>query len=254
MLLIISPAKSMDEQTPSKAQADGLPFFLEKASRVNAVLRTLQPDALEKLQSISTDLAQVNYQRNQDWCVEAHHWVTKPAIDIFSGDVYQGLDTPSWTSENYEYAQNHLRILSGMYGLLRPLDKMMPYRLEMGTRLKIGAAANLYTFWKAEVTREINALETSSNLLLDLSSQEYGKVVNGATLEKKRIEVVFKDSKNGQYKIISFFAKKARGLLASWVIRHKINSINDLIQFDENGYYYVPKASDDKTLVFHREA
>jgi uncharacterized protein len=254
MIIVLSPAKSLDLSSNTKLPAQSEPQFLEKAARINAVLKTLSPKVLESMQAISTDLANLNHERNQAWNESEHRAFIKPAIATFSGDVYQGLDVSSWDYSDYEWANQHLYILSGLYGLLRPLDQILPYRLEMGTSLKVGNAVNLYGYWRESVTQALNNHPEKGDVLLDLASVEYGKAIDLKKLNRRRVQVTFKDEKNGDFKIISFFAKKARGLMAAWIVKNKITKVEELIHFEESGYFFVPKLSSEAHLIFHKAA
>lgn len=248
MLVILSPAKSLDEQNVAPFPPVGLPPFLVASKRVAAVLKKKAPAQLEALQKISPALAELNYQRNQDWDIDVHYTIEKPAIALFKGDVYLGLHIEDWTAADADFAQNHLRILSGLYGVLQPLDKILPYRLEMGTSMQVGKAPNLVKFWQPMVTDFLNA--HPSEVLVDLASQEYSKAVDKKRLNKKVVSVEFKDFKNGKYKVLSFFAKRARGSMARWIVKNRITDLALLSEFEGDGYAFAPHMSTPEQWVF----
>jgi cytoplasmic iron level regulating protein YaaA (DUF328/UPF0246 family) len=228
--------------------------MLEQALALNAVLRELPASELARLMSISSELAELNAQRNQQWRTPFTRRNARQAVFAFRGDVYVGMNADSFSADDLAFAQAHLRILSGLYGVLRPLDLMQPYRLEMGTALRTDSGKNLYEFWGDSVTLQLNkALKTrKSTTLVNLASEEYFSVVKPKVLTANIVTPVFKDYKNGQYKIISFFAKKARGAMAAWLIKRRIVEPALLPEFAEDGYRYSARHSTDKELVFLR--
>ncbi|MDP2282749.1 MAG: peroxide stress protein YaaA [Pseudohongiella sp.] len=254
MLLVISPAKSLDFESPLPAVDTTEPDFLDAASTLNRVLRKLSPEDLSSLMSISPKLGELNFERNLNWSLPFTPKNARPAIFAFTGDVYVGLDVKSFGADDLEYAQAHLRILSGLYGVLRPLDLIQAYRLEMGTALKQGKLKSLYAFWGEKLAAHLReTLKSHSEpYLLNLASTEYFRAVNVRALGYPVISPVFKDYKNGQYKIISFFAKRARGLMASFVIKNRIVSPDELVRFDLEGYQYSLSESTPDTPVFLR--
>jgi uncharacterized protein len=255
MLMVISPAKDLDFSPLSRqlplTQAD----FLTAAAELTAVCRELTPADLSQLMHISDKLAGLNAARFSSWHLPFTPDNAKAALFAFNGDVYQGLQAQSLTDPQLDYAQQHLRILSGLYGVLRPLDLMQPYRLEMGTSLSNPRGKDLYQFWGNQITDSLNQQleQLNAPFLLNLASQEYFKAVKPKQLAKPLINVQFKDQKNGQYKIISFFAKKARGLMARYVIEHKVDSIEALQQFCVGGYRFSPELSKTHELIFLRD-
>ncbi|TFH75543.1 peroxide stress protein YaaA [Gammaproteobacteria bacterium LSUCC0112] len=255
MLLVISPAKSLDFDGPLPAIEVTEPDFLDAASVLNGVLRKLSPEDLSSLMSISPKLGELNFKRNLDWSLPFTGDNARPAIFAFTGDVYGGLDVKSFSPDDLHYAQQHLRILSGLYGVLRPLDLIQAYRLEMGTALKQGKLKSLYAFWGDKLA--VNLRETLEShrhpVLINLASTEYFRAVNVGALGLPVVSPVFKDYKNGQYKIISFFAKRARGLMTSFIIKNKIDSPDDIVQFDLGGYNYSVSDSTPDTPVFLRK-
>ena len=248
MLVTLSPAKSLDETSITPIAAEGLPKFLNEAQRVRAVLAKKSIEELMDLQHISRNLAEQNFHRNQTWEVAAHSEVTKPAIALFKGDVYLGLQVEDWTAQEFQFAQQHLRILSGLYGILEPLNKILPYRLEMGTPLPIEKANNLVKFWQPIVTEALNA--HPSKVWVDLASQEYSKSIVRSKINKRVITVDFKDYKNGQYKTLSFFAKRARGAMARWIVKNGVTNPELLVEFQGDGYTFYGGMSSADHLVF----
>lgn len=255
MLMVISPAKTLDYTSPLATTEFTQPRFLEQSSQLIAVLRQLAPNELAELMKLSDKLAGLNVARFTEWQPDFNLDNARQAILAFKGDVYTGLDAQSLSAEDFEYAQQHLRILSGLYGVLRPLDLMQPYRLEMGTKLDNPKGKNLYEFWGERLTQSLNQClaEQKSKVLLNLASNEYFKAVKPKQLDGTLINVDFKDFKNDQYKIISFYAKKARGIMARYVIQHKIDSVEALKNFTEQGYYYSAEQSKPDHLVFLRD-
>jgi cytoplasmic iron level regulating protein YaaA (DUF328/UPF0246 family) len=255
MLIVLSPAKTLDFETPAPLRKHTQPQLLEQSRILNSVLRDIDAAGLGKLMAISEDLAQLNAQRNHDWAPPFALENAKQALFAFRGDVYGGLDADSLSSADLAWAQQHLRILSGLYGLLRPLDLMQAYRLEMGTKLANPGGKDLYAFWGERVTQALNeALQAQGDrVLVNLASQEYFAAVKPKVLEGDIVTPVFKDYKNGSYKIISFFAKKARGQMAAWIIRERLDDPSALRAFSEDGYRYSKSLSTDATPVFTRK-
>jgi cytoplasmic iron level regulating protein YaaA (DUF328/UPF0246 family) len=256
MLIVISPAKTLDYSTIVSTSQATQPQFIEEATELNKVLRDYTPPELAKLMTVSKDLAELNFTRNQQWSPPFNRGNARQAIFAFKGDVYLGLDVSSFTKADLAFAQQHLRILSGLYGALRPLDLMQPYRLEMGTRLKNPHGSNLYHFWNDKVTQAINKATRAQadKTLINLASEEYFAVLRRDLLDAEVITPVFKDYKNGTYKIISFFAKKARGRMAAWIIRNRGINKTGLTDFAEDGYRFDPELSQGSELVFTRKA
>ncbi len=255
MLMVISPAKTLDYTSPLATEKYSQPRFLEQSSQLIEILREFSPSELAKLMKLSDKLAGLNVARFTEWQPEFTLDNARQAILAFKGDVYTGLDAASLSAADFDYAQQHLRILSGLYGVLRPLDLMQPYRLEMGTRLENSEGKNLYEFWGERLTDSLNQClaEQKTSVLLNLASNEYFKAVKPKLLNGTLINVDFKDLKNDQYKIISFYAKKARGVMARYVIQHKIDSVEALKNFTEQGYYYSAEQSKPDHLVFLRD-
>jgi uncharacterized protein len=256
MLIVISPAKTLDYLTPISCSKVTQPQFLGEAKKLNQILREYSPQQLVKLMSVSQDLALLNAQRNQSWATPFTRQNARQAIFAFKGEVYLGLDSDSLSTADLIYAQQHLRILSGLYGMLRPLDLIQAYRLEMGISLLNAQGRNLYAFWGDKITAAINQTISThkDKLLINLASAEYFSVVKPSKLQAEIITPVFKDFKNGEYKVVSFFAKKARGKFAAWLIRNRIVDKLELTQFAEDGYHFSTQLSTDGTLVFVRKA
>lgn len=256
MLLVISPAKTLDYETPSNTSNFTQPDFLDQSALLIEELRNLSPADIGSLMSISDKLSQLNAARFQAWSTPFSMDNAKQAILAFKGDVYTGLDAETLSKKQLSFAQQHLRILSGLYGLLRPLDLMQAYRLEMGTRFANQRGKDLYQFWGSIITEQLNkALSSQKNqVLINLASTEYFKSVQPKKIDGQIITPVFKDWKNGQYKIISFYAKKARGLMCRYAIDHNIDQPEQLKGFDYEGYVFNEAMSSDKEWVFTREA
>lgn len=256
MLIVISPAKTLDYDSPAATKKFTQAQFLDKSEVLIDVLKDHTAPMISKLMKISPKLAELNRDRYQTWSRPFKKSNAKQAVLAFKGDVYMGLDVNSFSDPDFAYAQDHLRILSGLYGLLRPLDLMQPYRLEMGTRLKNPKGSNLYDFWGMTITDKLNKelKKNNSQVLLNLASNEYFKSVKPEQIKVDVVTPVFKDWKNGQYKLISFFAKKARGLMAAWVIKNEITDPEDLVNFDVDGYRYSLEESDALNPVFLRKA
>ena len=254
MLVVVSPAKNLDFESEIPVSQFTLPAMLEDTERLMEVCRTLSPADLSSLMKISDKLATLNANRFAEFSTPFSPDNARQAMYAFNGDVYTGLDAYSLDSETVEYAQQHLRILSGLYGLLRPLDLMQAYRLEMGTKLANPEGKDLYAFWDDRITYMLNkALEAQGdNVLINLASNEYFKAVKKKSLDGMIITPTFKDCKNGQYKIISFFAKKARGLMARYILENRVEDVEGLKNFDVDGYVFSEEQSSSTELVFLR--
>ena len=235
MIIVLSPAKSLDFETPAEHLPASQPDFVDQSTALIAQLRKLGSGEIAGLMSISEKLADLNYQRYQSWEPRFTVDNSKQALLAFTGDVYQGLDATSFTEEDLQFSQQHLRILSGLYGLLKPLDLIQPYRLEMGTRFENSEGRNLYEFWGNQLTDELNRLLKTEKVLVNLASNEYFKAVKARQIDGEIITPQFKDLKNGKYKIISFFAKRARGAMARFVIENRLQHPEQLKQFDWQG-------------------
>ncbi len=253
MYILISPAKTLDFNPIETLLPSSKPVFNSEADKIASILKKKKPNDLSEMMKISDDLARLNYERYQQWSNLTDNQL-KEAAFAFKGDVYQGLEIEKLSKDELKYAQNHLRILSGLYGLLQPLDKIAPYRLEMGTDLSVGKAANLYDYWKSKITRQISEEMKSldTKLLVNLASNEYFKSVDTKNIEADIISPVFKDYKNGEYKIISFFAKKARGLMTRYLIKENTTDKSVIPGFQEDGYQYNERLSTSNKPVFTR--
>ncbi|CAM3918198.1 MULTISPECIES: peroxide stress protein YaaA [Pseudoalteromonas] len=256
MITVISPAKNLDYESQASTDKFTQPELLEHSEELMTVCRELTPAQISSLMKISDKLAGLNAARFSEWSQPFTTDNAKQAVMAFNGDVYGGLDANSLTASQLDYAQSHLRILSGLYGLLKPLDLMQAYRLEMGTKLENSRGKNLYEFWGSIIADKLNTVlaEQDSQYLVNLASNEYFKAVDKKALNAQIITPHFKDCKNGQYKIISFYAKKARGLMARYIIENKITQLSELKKFTVDGYYYSEEAS-QKALepVFMRD-
>ncbi|HIF9085323.1 TPA: peroxide stress protein YaaA [Photobacterium damselae] len=255
MLIVVSPAKTLDYESPLVTEQYTLPELTEHSQQLIEVCRELTPMDIARLMKVSDKIAGLNAARFAEWVPTFTPENARPAMFAFKGDVYTGLAAETMTDEQIAYAQQHFRMLSGLYGLLRPLDLMQPYRLEMGTKLENPRGANLYQFWGNIITDKVNLAlaEQGDNILVNLASNEYFKSVKPKQVKGTIITPVFKDAKKGQYKVISFYAKKARGLMARYIIDNQIDSIEKLKEFDAAGYYFVAAESTATELVFKRE-
>lgn len=254
MLIIISPAKTLDFKVRDVSEAT-LPLFADEAALLANDLKAYSPGELSKLMGISSRLAELNADRYTVWNKGDHKTKGKVSVLAYKGDVYQGLQADMFTEQEMQYAQKHLRIISGLYGVLRPLDLILPYRLEMGTRFNKAKFETLYSFWTEKITKHLsNALkDMQSNTLINLASDEYFKAIDLSKLKASVVTPVFKDFKNGQYKFISFFAKKARGAMARFIINNGILDIQELKLFNSEGYLYNDHLSDKQNWVFTRD-
>lgn len=254
LLIVISPAKTLDFDTPPITRRRSMPQFMDEATALIGALGKLSPPQLEKLMNISPKLAALNFERHLQWGSASAARGARPALLAFRGDVYTGLEADSFEPQDFSYAQKHLRILSGLYGLLRPLDLIRPYRLEMGTRLPNSQGDTLYDFWGDRITRELNRqLRPAGGALVNLASGEYFKVIQPEDVQGDIYTPVFQDYKDGRYKVISFFAKRARGMMSAWIIKNRVSRPRDLRDFDGGGYRYAPGLSAGRhTLVFTR--
>ncbi|AVF54380.1 peroxide stress protein YaaA [Pseudomonas fulva] len=255
MLTVISPAKTLDYDTPPVTERFTLPRHLDHSQELIEQLRAMSPAQISELMHLSDKLAGLNAARFGSWTPAFTPENAKQALLAFKGDVYTGLDAQTLTEDDLSYAQDHLRMLSGLYGLLRPLDLMQPYRLEMGTKLANARGKDLYAFWGTRISEWLNEAlaEQGDDVLLNLASNEYFSAVKRSALKARVINVDFKDLKNGQHKIISFYAKKARGMMSRFVIEERISDPTQLKQFEVQGYYYSAEQSKAEHLVFLRD-
>lgn len=254
MLLLLSPAKSLDFETPATTQCFSQPEFLVHSQQLVAQLRTLSPADLAALMRISDGLAVLNFNRFAEWSEPFDLANAKQAILAFNGDVYEGLDAGTLGQEHLVFAQDHVRILSGLYGLLRPLDLIQPYRLEMGTRLVNARGKDLYGFWGSVLTDAINTAlgQSSVPVVINLASEEYFKAVQSRKHQGRVIQPVFEDWKDGRYRVISFHAKRARGLMTRFCVENQIETPEPLQDFSAEGYAFAPACSDEDRWVFRR--
>lgn len=255
MLMVISPAKTLDYTSVVSVQDYTEPAYIKYSEQLIKQLKKLSVQEVASLMGISDKLAALNVARFAEWSPHFNQENARQAILAFKGDVYTGIAVEDFSQKDFVFAQQHLRILSGLYGLLRPLDLMQPYRLEMGTKFENSKGKNLYEFWGEQITQWLNKaiVEQGDKVLLNLASNEYFKSVKPNLLDADIIDVDFKDFKSGQYKIISFYAKKARGMMARYVIKNQLKTIDQVKAFDSEGYYFSEKHSSNKKLVFLRD-
>lgn len=252
MKIIISPAKSLDFESKVPTGLYTQPRFLEDSEKLNKKLKTLSKNKLSDLMSISSDLSALNYERNQNWETPFNKENAKQAIYAFTGEVFRGIDVNSLKEDKLPLLQQRLRIISGLYGLLKPLDLIQPYRLEMGTKLKVGRTENLYKFWDNKIVNSLNYELSENELVINLASSEYFKAIPKKLLKAPMITPVFKDFKNGEYKTIMTFAKKARGLMVRYIIDNNVKTIEDLKGFNVDNYRFSQEMSSGNDLFFTR--
>lgn len=252
MKLVLSPAKSLNFESELPTNKTSESCFLKEAERLNKLLKKKSARSLSKLMKISPALGQLNYERNQEWHLPFTKSNARQAIYAFSGDVYRGLDAYKIPKEKLDKVQDTVRIISGLYGILKPMDLIQPYRLEMGTKFPVGKNKNLYEFWKKKVTQTLNDELEDDEVFLNLASNEYFKAIDTKTLKVPVITAIFKDLKNGEYKTIMTFAKLARGYMTRYIIDTNANTIDDIKGFNYEGYGYSDSMSTDTELVFIR--
>ncbi|MCL5247064.1 peroxide stress protein YaaA [Cellulophaga sp. 20_2_10] len=253
MKIVISPAKSLDFETKLPTKKFTEPQFLKQAKKLNEVLKMKSPKAISQLMSISDNLAQLNWQRNQDFTIPFTTKNARPAVFAFNGDVYQGLDAYSLSEAKLGALQDKLRILSGLYGILKPLDLMMAYRLEMGTKMPVGNNKNLHEFWKKDVTASLNSELKENEVFVNLASNEYFGAVDKKSLKSPIVTPIFKDWKNDKLKVISFYAKKARGSMVRYIIDTNAETLDDIKKFTIDGYAYSQEYTEKENMpVFIR--
>jgi cytoplasmic iron level regulating protein YaaA (DUF328/UPF0246 family) len=255
MLIVVSPAKTLDYDTPAKTTVLTQPDYLDKSQELISRLRQLSSLDISELMKVSTKIADLNFDRYESWDKRFTEKNAKQAVLAFKGDVYTGLNAETFSAKDFTFAQQHLRILSGLYGLLRPLDLMQPYRLEMGTKLSTAHGKNLYEFWGSTITEGLNAQlkKIKADTLINLASNEYFKAVKPKELKGEIITPAFKEFKDGDYKMIGIYAKKARGMLSRYIIKHQLSDPQDIKAFDEEGYKFSKKLSQGNTWVFSRK-
>lgn len=254
MLVLLSPAKKLDYDSPVRITKYTQPLFVEQAQGLINVLKQKSASEIAGLMSLSDNLASLNVERYAAWTPKFTQTNSRQAVLAFNGDVYEGLEAPTLNEGQLDWAQQHVAILSGLYGVLRPLDLMQPYRLEMGTRLATDKGRNLYDYWGSEIAKYLNArlAEQGADTIVNLASEEYFKSVDQKTLKARIVQCVFQDEKNGSWKVISFHAKRARGLMARYIIENQISDSAKLKGFDVEGYAFHAEASSDLKLVFRR--
>ncbi|MGE4125214.1 MAG: peroxide stress protein YaaA [Pusillimonas sp.] len=254
MLVVLSPAKKLDYDSPVRTTKHSQPQFVPQAQGLIDVLRQKSATEISGLMSLSDTLARLNVERYQAWEPKFTQTNSRQAVLAFNGDVYEGLEAATLSDDQLDWAQQHVAILSGLYGVLRPLDLMQPYRLEMGTRLATGKGKNLYDYWGTEIAEYLNQrlVQQGSDVVVNLASEEYFKSVDQKVLKARVVQCVFQDEKNGAWKIISFYAKRARGLMARYIVDHRIDDPEQLKGFNVDGYAFYPGASTDLKLVFRR--
>ena len=254
MLAILSPAKTLDYETPLKTKLNSQPIYGRESNQLIKTLRTFEPFEVASLMKISDKLADLNHKRYAEWRNKPAESKTRPAALAFKGDVYQGLEAERFNDNDLKFAQRHLRILSGLYGLLRPLDVIQPYRLEMGTKLKTSKGQNLYDYWGTKLTTGLNEAlkESKEGTLVNLASNEYFGAVQPKLLEGSLLNIGFKEKRNGQLKFVSFSAKKARGLMAKFIIKERLKNPDDLKNFDLEDYKFNKKLSSELDWTFSR--
>ena len=254
MLIFLSPAKSLDYKTPPHVATSSMPAYLQQSETLIKQLRHLSPADIANLMDLSDPLALLNFNRYADWSLPFTPENAKQAALAFDGDVYDGLSAKTLTADDLDFAQKQVRILSGLYGILKPLDLIQPYRLEMGTKFANQAGKDLYAFWGETLLNAINAelAEMAQPVAVNLASEEYFKAAVGRKINGRLIQPVFEDWKNGKYKIISFYAKRARGLMTRYVVKNRLTEPEALKGFDDDGYAFAPDVSDEKHWVFRR--
>jgi cytoplasmic iron level regulating protein YaaA (DUF328/UPF0246 family) len=252
MKLVISPAKSLNYESELPTSLNTQSCFLSEAQQLNSLLKKKSAKTLSELMQISPNLGQLNYERNQEWAIPFTSKNARPAIYAFNGDVYRGIDAYTIPESKLETLQDSVRIISGLYGLLKPLDLVQPYRLEMGTKFPVGKSKNLYEFWRKKVTNALNDELNDDELFVNLASQEYFKAIDVKVLKVPVIHIDFKEFKNGQYKTIAIFAKRARGYMTRHILENAVESIEGLKTFTTEGYAYDANLSTATKLVFTR--
>ena len=255
MLFLLSPAKKLDYDTPLRAEHHTQPLFVKQAAGLIEVLKTKSAQDIAGLMSLSPALSELNAARYAEWSPTFTQTNARPAVLAFNGDVYEGLDAGSLSDRQLTWAQDHIAILSGLYGVLRPLDLMQPYRLEMGTRLETAKGKNLYEYWGGAIADYLNSVlqDRKPALIINLASEEYFKSVDRNVLKARVVQCVFQEWKSEAWKVISFHAKRARGLMARYAIEHQVRTPQDLLAFDSEGYAYDAAASSADKLVFRRK-
>jgi cytoplasmic iron level regulating protein YaaA (DUF328/UPF0246 family) len=254
MIVVLSPAKTLYNQSPVHLEQYSQVDFLPEATKIVSVLKKKKPAQLAELMGISPKLAELNFHRFQEWTPTFTPENSWQAVLMFNGDVYQGLKAETFSDIEFDIVQQKIRILSGVYGLLKPLDLIQPYRLEMGTSISIAGKKNLYEFWKTKITTKLNQelVQSGQKVLVNLASNEYFSAIDTKKLKTRIITPVFKEQKNGQYQMVSFFAKKARGLMSRFIVTNNISDPEEIKAFDMEGYYFNNQLSKENDWVFTR--
>lgn len=254
MIVLLSPAKTLDFESEAVTSSASQPEFLEEASQLIAKLKKLSSKQIQSLMSVNPDIAELNVQRFQTWETPFHNGNAKQAMLSFTGEVYRGLNANTFNEPDFEFAQAHIRILSGLYGVLKPLDLIQPYRLEMGTSLKYSAkVSNLYQFWGDKIKEYFESENIENQAIINLSSNEYFKSIRPKEIKNRIIHCHFKDFKDGEYKMLMTYAKNARGAMARYIVKNQIESIEGLKGFDLNGYSFNANLSDETNFTFTRD-
>ena len=252
MKVLLSPAKSLDFKSQLPTEKNTPLCFEKEAEYLNSILKSKSPEDLSDLMGISSKIADLNYERNHDWSLPFNFKNSRQAVYAFSGDVYRGLDAYSIDKINIDFMQSSVRIISGLYGLIKPLDLIQPYRLEMGTKLIFDNNKNLYEYWREKITNQLNSELSENEPVLNLASNEYFKAIDAKVIKTNIYSANFKQFKNGIYKTIAIFSKKARGMMTRFIIDNNITEISDLKSFDYDGYVYHENLSSERNLVFTR--
>ena len=252
MKIVISPAKSLDFTRSLPTESTSQSCFLKEAESLNEILKSKSPKELSELMSISPSLGELNYKRNNSWKLPFNSSNSRQAIYAFNGDVYKGIDAYSIPKNKIDFLQNTVRIISGLYGLLKPLDLIQPYRLEMGTKMPVGSNKNLYEFWRKKLTDSINEELMDDEVFLNLASNEYIKAIDTNVLKSPMITANFKEFKDGGYKTVAIFSKRARGLMTRYIIDNKIGSIEGIKRFNSDRYLFSEALSSENELIFTR--
>ena len=250
MKVLLSPAKSLDFKSQLPTEKNSFLCFEKEAEYLNSILKRKSPNDLSDLMGISSKIADLNYERNQDWSLPFTFKNARQAVYAFSGDVYRGLD--AYSIDNIDFMQSTVRIISGLYGLLKPLDLIQPYRLEMGTKFSFDNNRNLYDYWREKITKQLNSELLENEPVLNLASNEYFKALDPKVVISDIYSANFKEFKDGNYKTIAIFSKKARGMMTRYIIENNITDINSLKSFDYDGYVYHKNLSSEKELIFSR--
>ena len=252
MKVLLSPAKSLDFKSKLPTEKNSFLCFEKEAEYLNSILKTKSPKDLSELMGVSSKIADLNYERNHEWSLPFTKKNSRQAVYAFSGDVYKGLDAYSINTNKIDFMDSTVRIISGLYGIIKPLDLIQPYRLEMGTKLSFDSNKNLYDYWREKITNQLNSELSENEPVLNLASNEYFKAIDTKVIRSDVYSANFKQLKNGEYKIIAIFSKKARGMMTRFIIDNKITEIKDLKMFDYDGYTFSENLSDHKNLVFVR--